>query len=467
MQTYLFYDIETSGLNPAFDQILTFAAIRTDHHLDEIEREEIRLRWRRDIVPSPGALITHRLSKEMLKSGLLEYHAAERIHGLVNRPGTVSLGYNTLGFDDAFLRFTFYRNLLEPYTHQYSSRCSRMDLLPMATLYRIFKPEILRWPRVNDKPSLKLEMLNLENSLFSSGRAHDAMTDVEVTLALARRLAAEKEIWQYCLSFFDKKTDLSRLNKMEKGVITPSESYTKALMVDPSMGADNLFMAPVLGIGCSNKYSNQTLWLRLDREDFAIHFDDPEKSWVIRKRLGESRIILPPLPRFQERLSVKQKALCRESLDAIARRPDEFRALADYHREFVYPEVPDIDPDASLYQHGFFTSREKKDIRKFRGAHPGELVGIWRTISSSPRLKSLVKRVLARNFSDLEGAPGLQEHISILRTPAKGKIPGYRGDFKFNKGDAQEEMKKLLAGSGLDREQKDLLNWLQGYLADF
>ena len=37
-KTYLFYDIETTGLNKAFDQVLQFAAIRTDRQLNEIER---------------------------------------------------------------------------------------------------------------------------------------------------------------------------------------------------------------------------------------------------------------------------------------------------------------------------------------------------------------------------------------------------------------------------------------------
>jgi exodeoxyribonuclease I len=55
--TYLFYDLETSGLNPAFDQILQFAAIRTDADFQEIERHNFRIRLRPDIIPSPGALL--------------------------------------------------------------------------------------------------------------------------------------------------------------------------------------------------------------------------------------------------------------------------------------------------------------------------------------------------------------------------------------------------------------------------
>ena len=43
-KTYLFYDIESTGLNPCFDQILQFAAIRTDQALNEIDRHEIRIK---------------------------------------------------------------------------------------------------------------------------------------------------------------------------------------------------------------------------------------------------------------------------------------------------------------------------------------------------------------------------------------------------------------------------------------
>lgn len=37
-QTLLFYDLETSGINNSFDQVLQFAAIRTDLDFNEIER---------------------------------------------------------------------------------------------------------------------------------------------------------------------------------------------------------------------------------------------------------------------------------------------------------------------------------------------------------------------------------------------------------------------------------------------
>ena len=34
---YVFYDLETTGMNPAFDQILQFAAVKTDLNFNQIE----------------------------------------------------------------------------------------------------------------------------------------------------------------------------------------------------------------------------------------------------------------------------------------------------------------------------------------------------------------------------------------------------------------------------------------------
>jgi hypothetical protein len=53
---FTFYDVETTGLNKRFDQILQFAALRTDVDLIETDRFETRSRLMPQVIPSPKAL---------------------------------------------------------------------------------------------------------------------------------------------------------------------------------------------------------------------------------------------------------------------------------------------------------------------------------------------------------------------------------------------------------------------------
>ena len=160
-RSYLFYDLETTGLDKAFDQVLQFAAIRTDLDLKELERYQFYVKISPDVVPSPWAMITHRIPildippplagggglKDRRGGTLSELEAIQKIHQLINTPGTISCGYNTLGFDDEFLRFSFYRHLLPPYTHQYANNCSRMDIYPITVMYYLYNNSIIKWPK--------------------------------------------------------------------------------------------------------------------------------------------------------------------------------------------------------------------------------------------------------------------------------------------------------------------------------
>ena len=115
---YVFYDLETTGINPAFDQILQFAAIKTDLNLNIIEEYEYNLKLRQDVIPQPGALIVNRLNINKVMKGEKEYEAVKKMHAVLSAPDTINLGYNTISFDDEFMRFAYDRNLLNPYSNQ-------------------------------------------------------------------------------------------------------------------------------------------------------------------------------------------------------------------------------------------------------------------------------------------------------------------------------------------------------------
>jgi len=467
-KTYLFYDIETTGLNKAFDQILQFAAIRTDRQLNEIDRYNIKVRLRPDVIPSPSAIITNRMSIEDLTSGLCEFEAIREIHQLMNQPGTISLGYNTLGFDDAFLRFSFHRNLLPPYTHQYQHGCGRMDLLPMAVIFWLYRREVITWPQINGKPSLKLEHLREANQL-TAGPSHDAAADVRATMELARRLFADKKMWGYLLGYFEKGTDAHRIEEIPPSFESALGEHRKGLMIGSEYGPSQKYQVPVLSVGTSIPYPNQTLWLRLDlpalRDTKAGSID--ESTWIIRKRYGEPGIVLPPHRRYWKYLSAERKAIVSENLQWLESNPTRFQDIVNHHRNYTYPFIPNLDPEAALYQIGFFPRPDEKLFARFQKAPLEEKQKIIDRLSSKDA-RILAIRLLCRNYPKNlpENIAGEFEAYMRRVNPADrdDAITDFKGERRLTPSKALLEIKDLRDTARLDKNQIDLLNDLEIFI---
>ena len=469
MKRFLFYDIETSGLNPAFDQVLTFACIQTDTDLNELSRETITVKLRPDIVPSPGAFLTHGLTPEELEQGIPEYQAAVKIHRLFNTPNTVSIGYNSLGFDDEFLRFLFYRNLLDPYSHQYANGCSRMDLLPVAAIYRLFCDRVLSWPvREDGRQTLKLEYLSRENRFEVSGRAHEAMADVEALLGLARAFSKEKKVWEYVTGFFDKKREHQRIEGLKQAKTGRDIPFLIGLMVSVSFGPESNYMAPVLHLGGSVPYKNQELWVRLDNEDLFASTDDESGIYdffVIRKRPGDQWFILPCLDRFRARLIPDAVAAWEKNMGIIRDNRDLFMKTVDHYRGYKYPDIPGIDSDADLYQGGFFTPGEKREIASFHMADRENKAKACTALKSA-RVKTLAERILIRSF-DYSPKKGGEFAAHLQRLSGQkdcGDVVGYKNELKLDCVRALAEVAEFESAGNLNPDQEKMLGWLKSHI---
>ncbi len=463
---YIFYDLETTGLSKCFDQITQFAAIRTDEHFNEIERHNIFVKLRPDVLYSPGALITSRISVNSPEESISEYEAVKKIHSLLNQPNTISLGYNSLRFDDEFLRFAFHRNLLPAYTHQFKNGCFRMDILPMTLMFYLYKNEILNWPETHGKPSLKLENINAANKL-AEGRAHDALVDVEAAVELAKVLCLQKEMWQYLKDYFSKKTDTERIKALPKFFDQPGRKETWGIMPAVNFGADQNFQAPVLYLGDSKPYSNQSLWLRLDLPELqqtSIN-EINETTWVIRKKYGEPNFVLPPKDRFIHKLNPEQKKTAEENKRWLEKNPKIFEKTIEFSQNYEYPFIPDLDADAALYQMDFPTSDDEKIFKKFHGPHMDQKLDIIKRIHSAERQRIAV-RIICRNFE--ESAPAdfqvkFSSHIKNIYINGD-KILDYRKKPYRNAEQVLAEIEQLKMDTELDQEQTELLDELKVYL---
>ncbi len=461
MTTYLFYDVESTGLNRCFDQVIQFAAIRCDKELRELERQQFLVKLNCDVIPHPEALMTHEMGIDTINQGICELTAMEKIHALLNQPGTISLGYNTLNFDDELLRFSFYRNLLPPYTHQYANQCSRMDIYPIVLFYYLFKPEVIQWPQHNGNISLKLENINRENQL-ASGRAHDAMVDVIVTIELAKRLIQEREMWDYISAGFNKATDRQRLDKLP----TAFKSYHIGLLIAGNLGAAMAYQAPVLSLGTHQHYKNQTLWLRLDLPELRQSRVDNviDNCYVVNKKLGESPFILPMAPRFLHHLSSERQQEVERNLNWLQQNEDIFNAIISYYQNHTYTEIAETDIDAALYNSDFWSPQERAEAEHFHQADAQQKAEAIATMRS-PRLIKMATRITGRHFPQQLTSEQQQEFTSYLKKIFSQQPPiDFKGFPRYSLDNAINDINHYRKSATLTEEKQQLLNGLDNYL---
>src|SRR5690606_22125229 len=230
--SFLFYDLETFGADPRRSRIAQFAALRTDEALQEIEPPvSFFVRPADDLLPSPAAtLVTGITPQRALAEGVAEADAFARIFEEMARPRTCTLGYNSLRFDDEFVRCGLFRNFFDPYEREWKSGNCRWDLLDVMRLAHALRPDGIEWPRREDgATSFRLEHLAVANGV-REGDAHEALSDVRALIGLARKLrAAQPRLWEYALGLRDKRRAARLLDAIAmQPVLHVSQRYPAA-----------------------------------------------------------------------------------------------------------------------------------------------------------------------------------------------------------------------------------------------
>ncbi len=193
-ETFYFYDLETSGLNPRTDRIMQFAGQRTDLDFRPIgEPTNLLIELCDDTLPSPGAIMVTGITPQSThQDGISEREFCRFLINEVATPGTTIMGYNSIRFDDEFIRNTLWRNFYDSYEWQWKDRRSRWDLLDVVRLTRALRPEGIEWP-VNDEgvATNRLELITKCNQI-SHEHAHDALADV-IALIEVTKLIKQKQ----------------------------------------------------------------------------------------------------------------------------------------------------------------------------------------------------------------------------------------------------------------------------------
>jgi exodeoxyribonuclease-1 len=410
--SFLFYDLETFGSDPRRTRIAQFAAIRTDAALNEIDGPiSLFVKPADDLLPSPFAtLVTGITPQDAWRDGIPEADAMARINEEMMRPGTCSAGYNSIRFDDEFVRFGLYRNFHDAYEREWKAGNSRWDLLDAMRLMHALRPDGIAWRQREDGKgtSFKLEHLAEDNGL-REGHAHEALSDVRALIGIARLFRMHQpRLWDYALRLRDKRFAASLMDPI---------AMTPLLHVSQRFPASRLCAAPVVPLARHPQIDGRMIVFDLGSEPDALLALDPDaiadRLYVRQADLpeGESRIPLkevhcnksPALVAWDhlrdadfERLSIDPELVMRRVERVRAAGP----ALAEKIRRVFARERPveQVDPDAALYE-GFIGDADKRLFASVRGTPP-HLLARQAFGFRDARLPELLFRYRARNWPD-------------------------------------------------------------------
>ena len=129
--TFYFYDLETSGFNPREARVMQFGGQRTDLKLKPIGKpHNFYIKLTDDILPDPEAILVTGITPQKTRAdGITEAEFLRIFTDEIATPNTIFTGFNTIRFDDEFMRFMHYRNFYDPYEWQWQDGRSRWDLL--------------------------------------------------------------------------------------------------------------------------------------------------------------------------------------------------------------------------------------------------------------------------------------------------------------------------------------------------
>lgn len=207
-ESFYFYDLETSGLNARSDRVMQFAGQRTDLDFRPLgEPTNLLIELTDDTLPSPSAIMVTGITPQMTKAdGISEREFCRFLIEEVATPGTTIMGYNSVRFDDEFIRHTLWRNFYDPYEWQWKDGRSRWDLLDVVRLTRALRPEGIEWPVTEDGVATnRLELITKLNHI-SHEHAHDALADVVALIEVTKLIKAKQpQLFDYLYQLRDKR----------------------------------------------------------------------------------------------------------------------------------------------------------------------------------------------------------------------------------------------------------------------
>ncbi len=308
---YVFYDFETSGLDPYFDQPIQLAAKLVDDDFNTLEEFNEKCRLRDGVIPSPVAML-------ITKTNLNELDYEQSFYELMDKTQAkfsswspaIFIGYNNINFDEKFLRSSLYQSLYAPYLTNTNSN-SRADLFKIVLSVCNLNKSYINFPvdKTTGKRSLKLENLAINNNIKHEF-AHDAMSDVDATIDLAHLMKTnDPELWDHMMVFRNNKNVIDFIENNDLSIIPPTSAtgkYTPAcyLTSNPDNAKELIFYNLDVDISedilssrtrsIGGLFKNKII-RKIKSNDYPILLredqldDEQKKEFIAKKKIYEKR----------------------------------------------------------------------------------------------------------------------------------------------------------------------------------
>ena len=395
MKTFLWYDLETFGLNPRYDRIAQAACIRTDMDLNIIgDPLLLYCRLSPDYLPSPeSCLITGITPQKVNGEGLIEAEFIARLRNEFMVPNTITVGYNSIGFDDEVIRSTLYRNLYDPFDREYLNGCSRWDIINLVRATHDLRPEGIVFTKLNEEtgaPSFRLTDLTEENHIEQEG-AHDALVDVYATIAVAK-LIKEKQpnLFKWALEHRTRREIAAAIE------VLPHKPF---LNTQPLFVSERGNTRPLLPLFYETEKSAALYCFDLTHDIPSSPEGTYQETGIVRLMINRSPFVAPISvldEASEKRLGFTKRDIIRKAGTAIAAPALSKKAILGAREEM---KEGDLDPDLSIYQ-GFPSDHDKGVMANIRALKPEDKLKKGEHLFENDKYHKILWRQVARNWPE-------------------------------------------------------------------
>ena len=273
----------------------------------------------------------------------------------------------------------------------------------------MLRPEGINWPEQDGRPSIRLELLTQENNIKHEA-AHDAMSDVYATIAVAKLIKDKQpRLYHYVYNMRKKGEVSQQINLRTREAI---------LHVSSRYSAERGAIAMVMPI-CQHPVNKNSFIVY----DLDVH---PEEFFSADAEEMAARLYTPAaeLPEGVKRIPLKQIHInkcpvvvplktmdtsaaarlnididrCQQHRELILQHIEEFAAkTTSIFKQSDFPEIS--DPDGQLYSGGFFSRDDSQRIDKIRNTPVKGLAKLHFNFDD-PRLEEMLFRFRARNYPE-------------------------------------------------------------------